>query len=86
MRQTVTKIRGLTVNVEVVETCQTDQNGDILCYIAAIYVQAHGSADKVLIRKSRLPGTAKDLQRELQERGLRAVDKLTDIARHRYFK
>lgn len=75
MHQTITKIRGLTVNVEVVEVCQTDQNGGILCYVAAIYIQAHGSVEKTLVRKSRLPGAAAELKREIQRDGLRAFDR-----------
>lgn len=76
MRQTVTRIRGLTVNIEVVEVCQTDQNGGILCYIAAIYIQKVGSAEKTLVRKSRLPGAAAELKKEIQRDGLRAFDRV----------
>lgn len=77
MRQTITKIRGLTVNAEVVEVCQTDQNGGLICYIAAIYIQKIGSAEKTLVRKSRLPGAAAELRREIERDGLQAFRKLT---------
>lgn len=77
MRQTITKIQGLTVNVEVVEVCQTDQNGGILCYVAAIYIQNQGSAEKKLVRKSRLPGTAAELRKAIQKDGLQAFRKIT---------
>ncbi|SSC64529.1 hypothetical protein [Ciceribacter selenitireducens] len=77
MRQQITKIKGLTVNVEIVEVSQADKNGGILCYVAAIYIQAHGSAEKRLVRKSRLPGAAAELKREIQRDGLRAFYKLT---------
>ena len=70
MRQQITKIKGLTVNVEIVEMSQADKNGGILCYVAAVYVQAHGSAEKKLVRKSRLPGTAAELRKALQKDGL----------------
>lgn len=76
VRQTITRIKGLTVNIEVVEVYQMDQHGGILCYIAAIYVQAHGSADKRLVRKSRLPGAAEELRKEIRKDGLRAFDRL----------
>lgn len=76
MRQVITRIKGLTVNIEVVEVCQTDQSGGILCYVAAIYIQAHGSADKRLVRKSRLPGAAAALKAEIKKHGLRAFDRL----------
>ncbi|WP_421477849.1 hypothetical protein [Agrobacterium tumefaciens] len=75
MRQTITRFRGLTVNIEVVEVCQTDQSGVILCYIASIYIQPHGSAKKTLIRKSRLPGAAAELKKEIQRDGLRAYNR-----------
>ncbi|MEY9782037.1 hypothetical protein [Sinorhizobium fredii] len=77
MRQTITRIRGLTVNIEVVEVCQTDQNGGILCYVAAIYVQAHGSTERKLIRKSRLPGAAAELRKAIQKDGLQTFRNLT---------
>lgn len=75
MRQTTTKFQGLTVNVEVVEVSQIDQKGDIICYVAAIYIQERGSAEKMLVRKSRLPGAAQELKREIQRDGLRAFDR-----------
>lgn len=77
MRQTITRIRGLTVNIEVVEVCQTDANGGTIWYYAAIYVQEHGSTEKRLVRRSRLPGAAAELKKEIQREGLRVFDKLT---------
>lgn len=76
MRQTITRIRGLTVNIEVVEVCQSDQNGRILWYYAAIYIQKVGSAERTLVRKSRLPGAAALLKKEIQKDGLRAFDRI----------
>ncbi|MBY5484674.1 hypothetical protein HFO87_09335 [Rhizobium leguminosarum] len=77
MRQTITKIRGLMVNIEVVEVQQQDANGGTIWYYAAIYIQHRGSAEKTLVRKSRLPGTAQELKREIQRDGLRAFDRIT---------
>lgn len=74
MRQTITKIKGLTVNIEVMEVYQQDSNGGTIWYYAAIYVQRHGSTEKKLIRKSRLPGAAQELRKEIQRDGLRAFD------------
>jgi hypothetical protein len=74
MRQTITKIRGLTVNVEIIEVHQSDAHGGTIWYHAAIYVQPHGSAEKKLIRKSRLPGAAAALKAEIQRDGIRAFD------------
>lgn len=76
MRQTITRIRGLTVNIEVVEVCQTDANGGFLWYYAAIWIQKHGSAEKRLVRRSRLPGAAAELKKEIQRDGIRAFDRI----------
>lgn len=76
MKQTITRIKGLTVNIEVVEVCQTDANGGVLWYHAAIWIQAHGSAEKTLIRKSRLPGAAQELKREIQRNGIQAFNRI----------
>ncbi|MQB35695.1 hypothetical protein DXT97_02530 [Agrobacterium tumefaciens] len=76
MRQTITRFRGLTVNVEVLEVHQQDANGGTIWYYAAIYIQRHGSAQKKLIRKSRLPGAAAELKKEIQKDGLRAFDRM----------
>ncbi|WP_086994813.1 hypothetical protein [Rhizobium sullae] len=76
MKQTITKIRGLTVNVEVLEVQQQDSNGVTIWYHAAIYVQHRGRSEKRLLRKSRLPGTAAELCKEIQRDGLQAFDRL----------
>jgi hypothetical protein len=77
MRQTITRIKGLTVNIEVVEVHQQDTHGGTLWHYAAIYVQAHGSEEKKLVRKSRLPGKAAELRKAIQKDGLQAFHKLT---------
>lgn len=74
MRQTITKIRGLTVNIEVIEIHQQDATGGTIWYYAAIYVQRHGSAERKLVRKSRLPGAAAALKAEIHRDGIRAFD------------
>jgi len=61
----------------VLEVHQQDTNGGTLWYYAAIYVQAHGSTEKKLVRKSRLPGTAAELRKAIQKDGLQAFRKLT---------
>ncbi|ARQ11009.1 hypothetical protein NXC12_CH03016 [Rhizobium etli] len=76
MRQTITKIKGLTVNIEVVEVCQTDATGGTIWYYAAIYAQPHGSAEKRLVRKSRLPGAAAALKAEIQRDGIQAFSRI----------
>ncbi|WVT72163.1 hypothetical protein QM996_11525 [Sinorhizobium chiapasense] len=76
MRQTITKIRGLTVNIIIEEVRHEHEKGGLICYLASIYVQRHGSAEKMLVRKSRLPGAAQELKREIQRDGLRAFNRL----------
>jgi hypothetical protein len=76
MRQTITKIRGLTVNIIIEEVHHQHDKGGLICYIAAIYIQKIGSAEKKLIRKSRLPGAAALLKKEIQRDGLRAFDRM----------
>ncbi|MBY3504022.1 hypothetical protein [Rhizobium laguerreae] len=76
MRQTITKIKGLTVNIIIEEVHHQHEKGGLICYIAAVYIQPHGSADKRLVRKSRLPGAAAALKAEIKRDGLRAFDRL----------
>lgn len=76
MRHTVTKIRGLTVNVIIEEVHHQHEKGGLICYIASIYVQPHGSAEKRLVRRSRLPGAAAALKAEIKRDGLRAFDRM----------
>ncbi len=75
MRQTITRIKGPTVNIEVLEVHQQDANGGTIWYYAAIYIQRHGCAEKRLVRRSRLPGAAADLKKEIQRDGIRAFDR-----------
>lgn len=76
MRQTVTRIRGLTVNVIIEEVQHQHATGGLICYIASIYIQPHGSAEMRLVRRSRLPGAAAELKKEIQRDGLRAFGRL----------
>lgn len=76
MRQTITKIRGLTVNIEVVEVEHRDQLGGLIWYHAAIYIQHRGSTERQLVRRSRLPGAAAELRREIQRDGIRAFHRI----------
>lgn len=76
MHQTITKIRGLTVNVEVLEVHDQDANGGTIWYYAAFYVQVHGRAGKRLMRRSRLPGAAAELKKEIAKNGLQAFRRL----------
>ncbi len=72
MRQTITKIRGLIVNIEVIEVEHRDPHGLLIWYHAAIYIQRRGSEERQLVRRSRLPGAAAELRRQIQRDGIRA--------------
>jgi hypothetical protein len=76
MRQTITRIRGLTVNIIIEEVHHQHATGGLICYFASIYIQPHGSTEKRLVRRSRLPGAAAELRKEIQRHGLRAFDRL----------
>ncbi len=76
MRQTITRIRGLTVNVIIEEVHHQHATGGLICYIASIFIQPHGSTEKRLVRRSRLPGAAEELRKEIQRDGLRAFHRL----------
>lgn len=76
MRHEITKIRGLTVNVIIEEVHHQHEKGGLICYFASIYIQRHGSTEKRLVRRSRLPGAAEELRKEVQKDGLRAFDRL----------
>jgi len=76
MRQTITRIKGLTVNIIIEETHHQHEKGGLICYVASIYVQPHGSKEKKLVRKSRLPGAAAQLRLEIQRDGIQAFDRI----------
>lgn len=76
MRLTVTRIRGLTVNIIIEEVHHQHAKGGLICYIASIYIQRPGSTEKRLLRRSRLPGAAAALKAEIKKDGLRAFDRL----------
>ncbi|MBY3499349.1 MULTISPECIES: hypothetical protein [Rhizobiaceae] len=76
MRQTTTRIRGLTVNIIIEEVHHQHEKGGLICYIASIYVQPHGSEERRLVRRSRLPGAAAALKAEIKRDGIRAFDRI----------
>lgn len=76
MRQTTTRIRGLTVNIIIEEVHHEHATGGLICYFASIYIQPHGSEERRLVRRSRVPGAAEELRKEIQKDGLRAFDRL----------
>lgn len=76
MLHTITKIRGLTVNFIIEEFHHQHEKGGLICYLASIYIQPHGSTEKRLVRRSRVPGAAQVLRKEIQRYGIRLFDRL----------
>lgn len=76
MKTMTTVIRGLAIDVVVVETTQADAMG-ILFYRAEIFARNRGTGMQHLVRRTRIPGTGKELVKAVQQHGVRALDGLT---------
>ncbi|OCJ63469.1 hypothetical protein A6U97_13370 [Agrobacterium tumefaciens] len=74
-----TLIRGLAIDVIVVETMHTDAIGTLF-YVAMIYVRHRKSGTQHLVQRTRIPGTGQALARAVQKRGLRALETLKQAA------
>lgn len=70
-----TLIRGLAIDVLVVETMQTDASG-MLFYVAEIHVREKRTGIEKLVRRTRVPGSGQELARDVQRLGVRALDHL----------
>lgn len=57
-------IERFTFRFIVEEVNKTDTAGRILLYVASVYLQVRGSSRMHLIRRSRIPGSASQLERE----------------------
>ncbi len=75
MKTKRTLIRGLAIDVVVVETMQADAAG-ILFYVAEIHVREKRSGNEKLVRRTRIPGAGQELARAVQQLGVRALDHL----------
>lgn len=76
MNTTTTTIRGLAIDVLVIETMHTDAVG-VLFYIAEVVIRERKTGAQRLVRRSRIPGTGRELAIAVQQRGLRALNALT---------
>ncbi|TDX76234.1 hypothetical protein EDE05_117116 [Neorhizobium sp. R1-B] len=76
MKKKKTLIRGLAIDVLVIETMQTDAVG-MLFYIAEIHVRERKTGTEKLIRRTRVPGSGEALARDVQRLGVRALDHLS---------
>lgn len=68
-----TVIPGLVFDVIVIETMQSDAVGTLF-YVAMIYVRIRKTGAQRLVQRTRIVGTAQSLARDVQKRGLRALD------------
>lgn len=74
METKTTTIRGLAIDVVVVETMHTNVTGAVLWYVATISIRERKTGVQRLIRRTRVPGSGQALARDVQRLGLRALD------------
>ena len=68
-----TVVRGLAIDVIVVETMHSDSLGHLF-YLAMIYVRHRKTGAQHLVQRTRIPGTGQALAREVHRRGVRALE------------
>lgn len=73
MKTTTTTIRGLAMDVLVIETRHTDERGTLF-YRAEFLIRERRSGAQRLVRRTRIPGAAKELAQAVQQRGVRALE------------
>jgi hypothetical protein len=76
MKTTTTTIRGLAIDVLVIETQQQTASGEVLWYVATIIVQNRRTGVQRLVRRTRVPGSGKELAKAVKQRGVRALEAL----------
>lgn len=74
-----TLIRGLAIDVIVVETMHSDSRGHLF-YVAMIYVRHRKTGAQRLVQRTRIPGTAQALARDVQKRGIRVLETFKQAA------
>ncbi|MFC3073119.1 hypothetical protein [Shinella pollutisoli] len=79
MKTTTTVIRGLAIDVLVIETVHADVVGTLF-YRAEILIRERKSGAQHLVRRTRIPGTGQALARDVQRRGLRALETFKQAA------
>jgi hypothetical protein len=72
-----TVFKALTFSILVEEFHDRDAAGHLIGYFASIYVET--TSKRHLVRRSRLPGAAENLRREIERDGLRAFRRLAFI-------
>ncbi|MBB6179842.1 hypothetical protein HNQ75_001810 [Rhizobium flavum] len=69
---TCTTFQGLTYNLLVEEFADRDAVGQLNGYLASIYRIEKTTSVRRLLRRSRLPGAADEMRRELERDGIQA--------------
>ncbi len=72
-----TIIRGLAVDILIEEFDDRDARGQLNGYVATIYRLDKKASSRTLIRRSRLPGAASEIEREIRADGLQTFRRLT---------
>lgn len=72
MKTRTTTIRGLAIDVLVIETTHTDARGTLF-YRAEIVIRERKTGAQRLVRRSRIPGAGQTIAHDVQQRGLRAL-------------
>ncbi|MDS7597450.1 hypothetical protein [Agrobacterium tumefaciens] len=67
-----TLIPSLTFNLLIEEVNERAPCGGLLCYVASIYAVEKATSVRRLVGKSRLPGAADEMKREIQRDGIQA--------------
>jgi hypothetical protein len=74
-----TLIRGLAIDVLVVETMHSDSIGTLF-YRAEIHVRGKKTGAEKLVKRTRIPGTANELAKAVQQHGLRALEVFSTLS------
>ncbi|MCQ1773715.1 hypothetical protein NOI24_20575 [Neorhizobium galegae] len=76
MEKETTTVRGLIFDVVVIETMHRDRAGTLF-YRAEIFIRSRKNGAQRLVQRTRIPNTGQALARDVQERGLRALETFT---------
>lgn len=74
-----TVFKGLAYNVLVEEFHDKDASGRLNAYLASIYMEDRATATRHLVRRSRLPGAAEMMRREIARDGIQVFRRLAYV-------
>ncbi|MBY5779730.1 hypothetical protein ELG83_10475 [Rhizobium leguminosarum] len=79
MEKKTTTVRGLTFDVVVFETMHRDRAGTLF-YRAEVFIRNRKDGAQRLVQRTRIPNTGQAIARDVQQRGLRALNSFTVTA------